>query len=100
MKNTFGKKQRRGRLCQKKKFIWNIVLSRGKKWGKVERVFYGKNDFLSLNSINNKSFQRVIRLSVDLGFFLWLLALILYQEETIFNFIDQEINFHAYLMIR
>lgn len=45
-----------------------------------------ENDFLRLNNISNKLFPRVVKLSVNLGFFLWL-VLIPYQEKNIFNFI-------------
>lgn len=56
MKHTLGKKQGGQQGCARKEnLFWNIVLFSEKgKWGKVERVFYGKNDFLSLNNINNK----------------------------------------------
>lgn len=56
MKHTLSKKQGDQQGCARKEnLFWNIVLSseRGK-WEKVERVFYGKNDFLSLNNTNNK----------------------------------------------
>lgn len=44
MKGTFGKKQRDWKGgARKENLFWNIVLSsQREKWGKGERVFYGR----------------------------------------------------------
>lgn len=88
MKHTLGKKQGDQQGCARKEnLFWNIVLSsERRKWGKMERVFYGKNDFLRLNNNKNKLSKELQGYLLIWDFFFGLLHVILYQEETYFQF--------------